>query len=74
MKIGKTICNLCNKEKYLTKDEMLDLLDDCTTQQAILSFFIGIQIKKGEVILPVMCPECEEEYNLRWQEQQEQTQ
>ena len=71
MKIGITKCKLCQREKDITKEEMLDLLDDCNSIEAIRSFFIGISIEPDAIVLPVMCPSCEEDYKLRWQEQQD---
>ena len=62
MIIGKTKCNICQNEKELSKEELIDLIDDCDTQERIISFVTGLTMEKRQIIIPVMCPECEKDF------------
>ena len=61
---AKTECQICRIEKEITKEGIIDLIQDCNTQERLISFVIGIRISRGAVIVPVMCPECEKKFNL----------
>ena len=72
MKIGITRCNICGKEEELTKDDFIELLEDCDTIERIKSFISYLQLDK-DIILFVLCPDCEKEFNLanqQWSQQE----
>ena len=61
-------CQICQEEKDLTKEELIDLINDCDSQERFVSFVLGISKNKDRVQVPVMCPECAKEMNLNSQQ------